>query len=80
MNKHIRILFFSISILLLVSYAGAAFSQEIVVYSARKEHLIKPVFEVYTKVTGVQIKYITDKAPVLLQRIKAEGENTQPIF
>ena len=53
MNKHIRILFFSISILLLVSYAGAAFSQEIVVYSARKEHLIKPVFEVYTKVTGV---------------------------
>jgi iron(III) transport system substrate-binding protein len=76
MNKQIRTLFFTISILLLVSYAGTAFSQEIVVYSARNEHLIKPVFERYTKETGVQIKYITDKAPVLLQRIKAEGDNT----
>jgi iron(III) transport system substrate-binding protein len=76
MNKKIRILFSLITLCLLVSYAGVAFSQEIVVYSARKEHLIKPVFELYTKETGIQIKYITDKAPVLLQRLKAEGENT----
>jgi iron(III) transport system substrate-binding protein len=76
MNKQFRTLFFSISLFLLVSFAGTAFSQEIVVYSARKEHLIKSVFELYTNETGVQIKYITDKAPVLLQRIKAEGENT----
>ncbi len=60
----------------LVSQAGTAFSQELVVYSARKEHLIKPVFDRYTEQTGIKIKYITDKAPVLLQRIKAEGGNT----
>jgi len=76
MTKLIQTLFFSISLFLLVSYTGTALSQEIVVYSARKEHLIKPVFQLYTKETGVQIKYITDKAPVLLQRLKAEGENT----
>jgi iron(III) transport system substrate-binding protein len=76
MNKLIQTVFFSISLFLLVSFTGTAFSQEITVYSARKEHLIKPVFELYTKETGVRIKYITDKAPVLLQRIKAEGENT----
>ena len=76
MYKPIQCLIFSISLFLLVSYTGTAFSQEIIVYSARKEHLIKPVFELYTKETGVRIKYITDKAPVLLQRIKAEGENT----
>ncbi len=76
MNKLIHTLIFSFSLFLLVTYSGAAFSQEIVVYSARKEHLIKPVFDLYTKETGVKIKYITDKAPVLLQRIKAEGENT----
>lgn len=76
MNKPIQSLIFSISLFLLISYTGTAFSQEIIVYSARKEHLIKPVFELYTKETGVRIKYITDKAPVLLQRIKAEGENT----
>ena len=69
----------AISILFLIgiiAYAGSAFSQELVVYSARKEHLIKPVFDRYTKETGVNINYITDKAPVLLQRIKAEGNNT----
>jgi iron(III) transport system substrate-binding protein len=76
MNKLIQTVFFSVSLFLVVSFTGTAFSQEIIVYSARKEHLIKPVFELYTKETGVRIKYITDKAPVLLQRIKAEGENT----
>ncbi len=54
---------------------GVASEKEIVVYSARNEHLVQPVFELYTKETGVKIKYITDKAPVLLERIKAEGLN-----
>jgi iron(III) transport system substrate-binding protein len=58
------------------SHVATAFCEEIVVYSARKEHLIRPLFSTYTKVTGVKIKYITDKAPVLLQRIRAEGVNT----
>jgi iron(III) transport system substrate-binding protein len=57
-------------------FTATAFCEEIVVYSARKEHLIRPLFNVYTNDTGVKIKYITDKAPVLLQRIKAEGMNT----
>ena len=76
MSKSIQTLLYAISLFLLVSFTTTAFCQEIVVYSARKEHLIKPVFELYTKETGVRIKYITDKAPVLLQRIKAEGKNT----
>ncbi len=76
MNKLIHNLFFIFSFFLLASHASIVFSQEIVVYSARKAHLIKQVFELYKKETGVKIKYITDKAPVLLQRIKAEGENT----
>jgi iron(III) transport system substrate-binding protein len=48
----------------------------ITVYSARKEHLIKPLFDAYTEKTGVKIQYITDKAGPLLARIKAEGRNT----
>ncbi|WP_028583346.1 extracellular solute-binding protein [Desulfogranum mediterraneum] len=55
---------------------GSAGGQEIVVYSARKEHLIKPLFDRYTQKTGVEIKYITGKAGALLERLKAEGENT----
>ncbi|SIN74946.1 extracellular solute-binding protein [Halodesulfovibrio marinisediminis] len=50
--------------------------EEIVVYSARKEHLIKPLFDAYTKKTGVKISYITAKANPLLERLKAEGQNT----
>ena len=48
----------------------------VTLYSARKEHLIKPLFDAYTAKTGVQIRYITDKAGPLLARLKAEGGNT----
>jgi iron(III) transport system substrate-binding protein len=65
-----------IAITMSVLFIGTAYSQELVVYSARKEHLIKPVFDRYSQETGTNIKYITDKAPVLLQRLKAEGANT----
>ena len=47
-----------------------------VVYSARKEHLIKPIFELYTKNTGIRVKYLTGKAGALLERLKAEGPNS----
>ena len=49
---------------------------EIVVYSARNEHLIKPLFDAYTRKTGVKIKYITGKEGALLERLKAEGKKT----
>ena len=55
--------------------AGSA-SDEIVVYTARKEHLVKPLFDAYTEKTGVKIKYITDKAAPLLARLQAEGKNS----
>ena len=55
---------------------AAAYADELVVYSARKEHLIKPLFDMYTTKTGVQVKYVTGKAGALLERLKAEGSNT----
>ncbi|MCB0207334.1 MAG: extracellular solute-binding protein [Anaerolineae bacterium] len=51
-------------------------ADEVVVYSARNEHLIKPLFDRYTQETGVQIRYITDKEGPLLQRLAAEGKRT----
>ncbi|BFM09134.1 extracellular solute-binding protein [Halioxenophilus aromaticivorans] len=48
----------------------------ITVYTARNEQLIKPLFDQYSKETGVEIRYITDDAGPLLARLKAEGENT----
>jgi len=54
----------------------SANEKEIVVYSARKEHLIQPIFEAYTQKTGIKVKYITGAAGALLERLKAEGANT----
>lgn len=54
----------------------AAVAEEVVVYSARNEQLIKPLFDAYTKETGVNVKFITDKEGPLMARLKAEGTNT----
>jgi iron(III) transport system substrate-binding protein len=53
---------------------------EVVVYSARNEQLIKPLFDAYTKETGVKVKFITDKEGPLMARLKAEGRNTPPMY
>lgn len=55
----------------------AAASDEVVVYSARKEHLIKPLFDAFTAETGIDVRYVTDKAGPLLARLQAEGANTR---
>ena len=71
-----KITFLSIILIFLLIWNVPAESEDVVVYSARNEHLIRPLFEQYTGKTGVKISYITGKAPVLLQRLKAEGQNT----
>lgn len=60
----------------LLALAPLAQAQDITVYSARNEQLIKPLFDAYTKETGVRIKFITDKEGALLERLKAEGPST----
>ncbi len=61
---------------LVLTLTGSALGEQVVVYSARKEHLIRPLFDAYTRVSGVKIKYLTGKAPILLQRLKTEGKTT----
>ena len=50
--------------------AGAlpAMAEEVVVYSARNEQLLKPLLDAYTKQTGVAVKFITDKEGPLMER------------
>ena len=55
---------------------AAAKAEAITVYSSRKEHLIKPLFDRYTQKTGVPVRFITDKASPLMARLKAEGKST----
>lgn len=49
----------------------------LVVYTARIEALVKPLFDAYTKQTGTPIRFVTDKEGALVERLKAEGANTQ---
>lgn len=66
----------AVAVTLALGFAPVVQAEEVVVYSARKEHLIKPLFDAYTAKTGVEIKYITGKANALMERLRAEGKNT----
>jgi iron(III) transport system substrate-binding protein len=54
----------------------AASAADLVVYTARNEQLVKPLFERYEAETGVDIEYLTDKEAPLMARLQAEGERT----
>lgn len=66
------------TVLILSSWllAYPAKAAEVVVYSARIEQLIKPMFDAFTKETGIKVKYTTDNEGALLARLQAEGKNT----
>lgn len=52
-------------------------SNEVNLYSARKEKLIKPILDDFTKETGIKVNLLTGKADALLKRIQTEGEYTK---
>ncbi|MEA3640091.1 MAG: Fe(3+) ABC transporter substrate-binding protein [Lamprobacter sp.] len=54
----------------------AAADEEVNLYSARKEALIKPLLDRFTEETGIQVNLVTGKADALLQRLKTEGANS----
>ena len=63
-------------VLLSTLLTSLALADDLVVYSARNEQLIKPLFDAYALETGTTINFVTDKAGPLLQRLKSEGKNT----
>lgn len=64
-------------VMLFAALASAVTSAaDLVIYSARNEQLIKPLFDAYEQQTGTKIDFITDKEGPLLARLQAEGANT----
>jgi iron(III) transport system substrate-binding protein len=49
---------------------------DLVVYSARGQELIQPLFDAYHAETGVRIQAHSDKEGPLIQRLKAEGASS----
>ncbi|MCJ8312397.1 MAG: extracellular solute-binding protein [Saccharospirillaceae bacterium] len=71
-------------IVLMAVFSSALFScstkdqdDTLVVYSARNEQLLTPIFAAYTEKTGKKFELITDKPSPLLERLKSEGSATQ---
>jgi iron(III) transport system substrate-binding protein len=66
------------AVLASLSLAGCPGSpaNDLVVYSARVEDLIKPLFDRYREETGVAVRFVTDDAAPLIERLAAEGENS----
>ena len=80
MNKKVSI--FSVIALAILSTSfsasvQAATNDSLTVYSTRKEHLIKPLFDAFTAKTGIKVKYLTGKGGALIERIKLEGKKTK---
>jgi iron(III) transport system substrate-binding protein len=58
------------------AHVSAQVDREVVVYSARIEQLIKPMFNAFTEKTGIQVKYFTAGEKELFERLQSEGVNT----
>jgi iron(III) transport system substrate-binding protein len=58
----------------LVIFSAHSVSAEVNVYSGRKEALIKPILDDFSKQTGIKVNLVTGNADALISRIKSEGQ------
>jgi len=61
---------------ILAGPAASASADEVNVYSARKEALIKPLLDEFTNQTGIDVNLVTGGADALLKRLEMEGMNS----
>lgn len=76
LTRLLSVTFVALLGLLAAGPSMAQSAEPIVVYSARNEQLIKPIFDRFTAETGVPIRFTTADAAVLIERLAAEGKNS----
>lgn len=72
----VRLLACAMAATAVIGGALPALAAEVNVYSARKEHLIKPLLDAFTEQTGITVNLLTAKEDQLLERLKSEGANS----
>ena len=72
-SRILSAVFFLLSGLLATSVLAGG---EVNIYSARKEDLIKPLLDDFSKQSGIAVNLVTGKEEALLQRLQSEGANT----
>lgn len=71
---------FRITILLglvLSVLSSNTWSEELLVYSGRKEKFIKPLIEEFTRQTGINVKLVSGNSSTLLSRLSLEDRKTE---
>jgi iron(III) transport system substrate-binding protein len=66
-----------IALLVSLSPALQAADQKFVnIYSYRQEVLIRPLLDRFTELSGIEVRLVSGKGDVLLERLKSEGRNS----
>jgi iron(III) transport system substrate-binding protein len=66
----------AIALLPFALVANLTHAEEVNVYSARKEALIKPLLDKFSTETGITVNFVTAKGDALLARLQSEGRNS----
>ena len=59
---------------------SSAIADEVNLYTARKEHLIRPLIDIFQNDTGIKVNILTAKTKVLIKKILDEGKIVPLIF
>ena len=75
-NRNTLALSFALIVTTMFAPLATYAAEEVNLYSARKEKLIKPLLDIFTKDTGIKVNLVTAKAGPLLKRLQTEGINS----
>ena len=73
-STYIRALSFALTALAALSPGGGR-AEEVNIYSARQEHLMRPLLDAFTKKTGIAVNLVSAGDDALIERLKSEGPN-----
>ncbi len=76
LNISLALLFFSLLSLLFMMLPANTQASEVNLYSAQKEHLIRPILDKFEQKTGIKVNMITGDKAALVTRLEHEGKNT----
>jgi len=75
MNTHYSILF-SVILLITTLFTTSTYANEVNVYSYRQPFLVQPIFDVFTKESGIKVNVVFAKKG-LSERLSREGRNSK---
>jgi iron(III) transport system substrate-binding protein len=76
MTRQIIYILAIIPTLIITGCSSVPIDEEVNLYTARKEHLIRPLVDIFEKDTGIRVNIVSAKTKVLIKKIIDEGETS----